>query len=514
MFRSFVLNNERSLRHPQMFFKKESKPEAPSAEEELEMLSNRLEGSVYYEDKMNTLDALLKMSDLHPVAAGTYAMKNVIHSMKDMDEASVQLHIIRNIFLCSHKLEFVDMIIEDLDCMKILCDCLKAHKNQGDAYDILCEMSTSQLFVAQIMKIPNIAHYLVQMIRECKTALLPVLIEKSLDFKSQVVFEGIFEALLEVLGKEYSREVVSILTLLLRNCPFNQNYFNDLDWRVLRMHLSHQEVFDVLTSLVDLKNLQYPLLQSTVYSVVGLADISSHRQWLLIYLITKDCPEYLEEFVNKALSFDDMSRTFARDACARQNEACLLLNNILLHRVVQIPDLGSYKVYVIQSLREQEMSTSISRRTLEEVKSFENGSPAAVFDALVFVIFNFDVSLAEEFVPSFVEMFSDYTRLKIHRSLCLIILLMLDTPLERIGINTYGVAASLRETRLFLCAIDLDSAFYMTDEMVDMLLDNIGELIGRYSTQSRMQSSRISEVETRHKDAGSGTSEIQDVYDI
>lgn len=467
-----------------MFFKRRHEAGSATTEEELEILSNRLEGSIYYEDKVGALNTLLKMSEIQPVATGTYALYNIIHSMKAMEDVSVQLSILRNILLCSHRLEFIDMIIKDLDCLEVLCDCIKSKKNGGDVHDLLCTLNTSELFPSQVLRIPDMAYYCVQMVRERKTGLVLSLIERDLDFKKQIVFEGIFEAALDVLGENYSRDVIHVVSRLLRDCPFNQNYFSELDWKIVTRYLSlhPEEVFDVLTALVDLKNIDVDRLQSSVHKAVGLPSMFKYRQWNLIYLVIKDNVLLTEKFIEDVLDLDEIARRHSTDTHRKQNEACVLINYLLFHRSLKIPDTGSYKVYGIQSLREQELPIDkFMRGAFEKIRRFGDMKLSTTFDMLVFIIFNFDAVLVEEMVPTFIDIFSDYTRPEAHRNLCLIALLMLEIPIERININSCGVVCSLKAMRRLLCNVNLSSEFYLIDTMAEMLLDNISDLVGRYS---------------------------------
>lgn len=469
-----------------MFFRK-ARENAPTVEEELEILSNRLEGSVYYEDKISTLNAILQESEVHPFAVGTYALKNVIHSMEEMEEVATQLAILKNVFACSHKLEFADITVNDLDNLRILCDCIKLQKNEKEAYDLLCKLSISELFSSQVLKITNIACYCTQMVRKGKTDLLPILIKEDLNFKKQIVFEGVFENILYTLERSYSKDVMCVLSTLLRDCSFNQNYFNELNWKSILKHLPEhpEEIFGVLTALVDLKNVEVQKLQNSVYKTTGLETAFRHKQWYLIYLMLKDNNAYTTEFVENILDFDDVAKNFNRYTYRKQNEACVLID-YLLHGNVNIPELNSYKIYAIQSLREQKIPVDIlMKRSFEEIQSFDNARESAVFDALVFVIFNFDVSLSEKMVPVFINMFNDYTKPELHRNLCLISLLMFETPIESISINIYEIDYSLRKTRKILCNIDLNSEFYLIDEMIDMLLDNISALINKYTVPGK-----------------------------
>ncbi|WEL39165.1 general vesicular transport factor [Encephalitozoon hellem] len=463
-----------------MFFKKHTEPKPLRVEEELILLSNRLSGSIYYEDQADALSKVLEMSGVYPIEVGVHALQDVIYSMEKMEDVSIHLDILNNILGCTHRMEFIDIIVKNPETLRILCDCIKNEKKEGEIYDLLCVLSASELFPLKAIGIPGMAYHCAQMIKEKKMGLIPRLVEQDQNFKRELTFMGIFENLLKVLQDGFSKDAMSTLVLLLRDCPFNQNYFDELKWDfILKFIDKHPgEVFDVLSSLIDLKNTDCRKLQSSVYEKIDLALVLKSKRWSLLYLIIKDNRSYTEKLLETPI-FDKIEEELPKESLVRRrNEIYLLVDYLLFWNDFDASRLDSYKIYTMKSLREQSIPTGdLIERAFGIISQFDNREESATFDALIFIIFNFEKTRAEKMIPVLSGIFGDYTRPKLHRSLCLIILLMLEITVDGININRYTADHLLREARLLLCSIDLNSPLYLTNEMVDILVNNIGDLV-------------------------------------
>lgn len=463
-----------------MFFKKHVEPKPLGVEEELEILSNRLDGSMYHEDRVDALNRISEISEAHPVETGVYALQNVLHSMAEMEDVSVHLSVANNVFRCTHRLEFIDITVKSSETLKILFDCIRDGKRGGDVYDLLCLLSVSESFPSRAAGIPNIAYYCVQMVRDGRMGLIPRLVDGDLHFKKELTFMGVFEELLRILDERFLREAAATLQLLLRDCPFNQNYFDELKWGVILKHVEKHadDVFGVLTALIDLKNIEFGKLQCSVHRKVELGHLVRLRRWYLLYLVVKDNLDYTKELLD-ASALDSISEDLSRKTSTRRrNEMYLLVDYLLLHSNFSFSKVDSYKIYTMKTLREQIIPTdSLVEKAFGVVSRFDSERRDVVFDALVFIIFNFEAGRAEGMISLLSGVFGDYTKPKLHRFLCLVVLLMLEAPVEKLGINRYTAAHLLRETRALLISIDLDSEFYLTDEMVDLLTSSIGDLI-------------------------------------
>ncbi|AFN83432.1 putative vesicular transport protein [Encephalitozoon romaleae SJ-2008] len=463
-----------------MFFKKHVEPKPLRVEEELGLLSNRLSGSIYYEDRADALSKILEMSRTYPVEVGVYTLQDVIHSMEKMEDISIHLDILSNVLRCTHRLEFIDIVVKNPETLRILCDCIKCGKKEKEVYDLLCILSTSELFPRRAVGIPGMAYHCVQMAKEKKMRLIPRLVEQDQNFKRELTFMGIFENLLKVLQDGFFKDAMSTLVLLLRDCPFNQNYFDELKWDFILNFIDKHpgEVFDVLSCLMDPKNTEFKKIQTSIYGKVDLRLVLKFKRWSLLYLIVKDNKSYTEKLLENFV-FDKIEEELSKEAFVRKrNEIYLLVDYLLFWNDFDASKLDSYKIYTMKSLREQHISTNdLIERAFETICQFDNKEEGASFDALIFIIFNFEKTKAEKMIPTLSEIFGDYTRPKLHRSLCLIILLMLEINVDRIGINHYTADHMLREARLLLCSIDLESPLYLTNEMVDILVSSIGDLI-------------------------------------
>ncbi|CAD26323.2 VESICULAR TRANSPORT PROTEIN [Encephalitozoon cuniculi GB-M1] len=463
-----------------MFFKKHAEPEPLRVEEKLSLLSNRLDSSIYYEDRLDALNRILEMSKAHPIEAGVYTLQDVIHSMERMEDVSIHLGILKNILNCAHKMEFIDIVVKNPESLKVLCNCIRSGKSEKEVYDLLCTLSVSESFPDRIIGIPNIAYYCVQMAKDGRIGLIPRLSCHDSNFKRELTFMGIFENLLKVLQDRFSKDAMSTLALLLRDCSFNQNYFDELQWDLILRYIDKHadEVFDVLSALIDFKNVEFKKLQSSVYGKISLTPALKFRRWGLVYLMVRDNQSYTEELLGTPVLSkmeEDLSRGISN---RRRNEIYLLIDYLLLSSDLDVSRLDSYKVYTMKSLREQQIPTNdLIEGAFEIVAQFDSREESETFDALIFVIFNFERSRAEKMISVFSGIFEDYTKPKLHRSLCLIILLMLETPVDRISTNHYAADHLLREARFLLCSTGLDKRFYLTNEMVDILVNNIGDLI-------------------------------------
>ncbi|ADM11946.1 putative vesicular transport protein [Encephalitozoon intestinalis ATCC 50506] len=463
-----------------MFFKKHEEPKALGAGERLNLLSNRLTGSIYYEDRADALEKILEMSKVYPVEVGVHALEDVICSMERMDDVSIHLKILSNVLRCIHRLEFIDIIVKNSESLRILCDCIGNGKSGKEVYDLLCVLSVSEFFSPKAVGIPSMAHYCVQMVKEKRMGLIPRLALGDLNFRRELTFMGIFENLLKELQDEFSRDAMSTLALLLKDSPFNQNYFNELRWDFLLKYIDKHpnEVFDVLSALIDLKNIEFQKLQSSVYRRIDLVVLLEFRRWDLLYLIVKDNQPYTEKLLETSV-FDKIEEWLPKETLTtKQNELYLLVDYLLFWSNPDVSKMNSYKIYTMKSLREQDISTNdLMEGAFKIIGQLDSREETVVFDALIFIIFNFEKSRAEKMISVLSEIFCDYTKPKLHRFLCLIILLMLETPVDRVNINHYTAYHLLREARFLLCSIDLNSPLYLTNEMVDILVNNIGDLV-------------------------------------
>jgi hypothetical protein len=459
-----------------MFFNRKPKMETLSPEDELELLSGRLETSMYHEDKVDSLGLILDMSKEHPVLVGTHVMQPVIRSAGEMDEVSMHISILRSILGSVYGREFVDMLLVDLQSLDILCGCIRKSKCAEDVYELLCSLSCSELFTTQILKIPSVAHCCTLMARQGKTRLLQILADGGPDFKKQLIFEGVFENIVDAFREKPSDELLIALAQLLKNCSFGQDYFIELDWTLI---LSYKKalVYRVLIELVDLKNTQIRRLQSSIYRAIGLTRPYKHGQWCLLYKMICGNPEYTGEFVDTILVLDNM----LSHCSPLSNPAVVLLEYILSYRLLKVPDVGSFQVYSILSVKDPDFDRNTKLKSAYECIIAHGGaSDQCLFHTMVFILFSLDASFPEPVSLCLIEVFNDYTRPLPVRNLCLLALLILEVDAEKVPLNAHGVVECLRGLRIFLSSIDHSSTFFLTDGQTNILIENICSLVDRY----------------------------------
>ncbi|KHN69089.1 hypothetical protein M896_090120 [Ordospora colligata OC4] len=462
-----------------MFFKRHAEPVNRCIEEELDILSNRLNDSIYYEDRLDALNEILKASRTHPVEVGICALQSVINSMREMEDVSIHIEVIKNTLECRSRMEFIDIIVSNHSSLGAICSCIQENKEEENIYDLLYELSISEAFPKCMPKIPNAAYYCVHMVKKKKTELISRLIECDVNFKKELTFAEVFENTLEVLRNGFSKEMMALLVHLLKDCTFNQNYFNELNWdAILKYRATHQNETDqVLSSLIDLKNPDFPRIQCSVHKRIEMQSLVNACEWRLIYLIIKDNAQYTQEALS-LISSENIANACNQKAFTRRNDAYLLADYLLMHDSFDLPEHDSYRIYTLKCFHGRQLSLeSIASKMISEIDMLDRIDECSVLDLLVFVIFNFQASWADKITIKLVEIFNDYTRPNIHRSLCLIALMMLDTPIDSIGVNQYAAAHILRETRLQLCSLSQHPELYMTDHMVDTLIDNVNDLI-------------------------------------
>ncbi|KAH9410954.1 hypothetical protein HK407_09g13670 [Ordospora pajunii] len=462
-----------------MFFKRHAEPVSMCTEEELDILSNRLSDSIYYEDRVDALNEILKASKIHPVEVGVCALQSVINSMEEMEDVSMHIEVIKNTLDCVNRMEFIDIIVNNHSSLNAICTCIQENKEEESVYDLLCELSVSEAFPKCMSKISNAAYYCVRMVRKGKTELISRMIKYDVNFKKELTFAEVFENTLGMLRNGFSKEMMALLVLLLKDCTFNQNYFNELNWDVvLKYRAAHQnETGQVLASLIDLKNPDFSKIQCTVHKRIEMQSLVSSNEWRLIYLIIKDNAQYTQEAL-ALISAENVANACNQKASTERNEAYLLADYLLMHDSFDLPEYDSYRICTLRCFHGKQASLeSVTSKIISEIEMLDRMDMCSALDLLVFVIFNFETSWAGKITTKLIEIFNDYTRPDIHRNLCLIALMMLDTPMDSIGINRYAAAHILREARLQLCSLEYHSELYMADRMVDTLIDNVNDLI-------------------------------------
>lgn len=506
-----------------MFFSKPSKQQEEH-EDDLETLVLRLETSCYTEDKIDTLKLLYEYSLKDPISTGTYSLNSVIDTMKDLDDISYNVKILKSIFSSGLAFEFIDLFLKREENLNIIINCWA--NGQNEVNQVLELMSIHKTFKNKLIQCKNISFYLVTGLDNDNFKILMEVIPLSQNFRQQLIFDGIFEKLLLKLQFKYVDWCMKLICLLLRNNHFGQNYFIETNWTTILKFTKQktQEVYDLLICMVDLTNTNIKYIKENVYKVVNLKESIEKQQYYFCYLLISNDALYLKDFIeifnNECTNFDgidgEIDRTILLLHCFTKNRlidlnnrsntfqfnsALLLLSEVLFHidkSLISKADKYLESVGIVESKTEEaktEEDISLEKHfedttlpyklllifTLRELSANTVQVQTVNIDSILYILFAYDTTKVQSMSSLLTEIIYDDTQDENLISFCVLACLMHDI---RLNMNNFCLLKHLKRLRFILSSIKIDSEFFIIDECSNILIDKVNELVFKLSERS------------------------------
>ncbi|KAK6089723.1 hypothetical protein P3W45_001225 [Vairimorpha bombi] len=232
-------------------------------EDNIEILISRLEHSEYVEDKMDALYELEKYADKNILETGTYGLLPLIESIPDLQDISYNLKILHKVFTSVYSDEFVDLLIKNHESLDILISNRK--KDYEGLYNLMKVLVLNKEFCKRLVLVKNVAHYCVKQIEFGRLEMIQNMINLSHNFDKEIVFEGVFEKLINLFTdsvenhqNNLSEDIINLISKLIENNHFNQNYFIETDWN----KLPYEYIYNMILESTKYLNLFFEIYYS------------------------------------------------------------------------------------------------------------------------------------------------------------------------------------------------------------------------------------------------------------
>ncbi|WUR02485.1 putative vesicular transport factor (P115) [Vairimorpha necatrix] len=252
----------------------------------IDLLISRLEHSEYLDDKYDALKDLEDYSHRNILETGTHALYPIIYSMEDLEDISYNFRILYSIFTSKYKDEFVDLLLKTNKLVLILMN--NQYKDESGFRRLIIELTNNKEFCKVFVEINGASGYSVNLMDMGNTEVIRRLLNLNNNFDKEIVFEGIFEKLLE--NYKTLPESREILEILLRRNHFNQNYFVETDWTRTRLHSK------IINALIDNTNNNINYIKDTVYKTVSFDRALVDKNYEYIYKMIDWSTKYRKIF--------------------------------------------------------------------------------------------------------------------------------------------------------------------------------------------------------------------------
>jgi hypothetical protein len=267
-------------------------------EDNIEILISRLEHSEYVEDKMDALYELEKYADKNILETGTYGLLPLIESIPDLQDISYNLKILHKVFTSVYSDEFVDLLIKNHESLDILISNRK--KDYEGLYNLMKVLVLNKEFCKRLVLVKNVAHYCVKQIEFGRLEMIQNMINLSHNFDKEIVFEGVFEKLINLFTdsvenhqNNLSEDIINLISKLIENNHFNQNYFIETDWNKLPVNNDTMMIF---CGLVDNTNNNVNYIKDSLYRYIKFSKALEIKEYEYIYNMILESTKYLNLF--------------------------------------------------------------------------------------------------------------------------------------------------------------------------------------------------------------------------
>ncbi|KAK1351024.1 hypothetical protein LUQ84_000297 [Hamiltosporidium tvaerminnensis] len=485
------------------FFRKQIKKETFDLELQLEIISNRLETSQYIEDKLDALKQIYEISLVDPFKVGITCMQKLVSSIPILTSTNLQGDILLKIFKSSNGKEFLDMFMHKEENIKIIGNAFTERK--GIFLEILeILIHSDNIKVASIIyKMPDLVFSIVKSLKHSNISFLVPLLKGNEHLRRSIVFEGIFEELIEISETSDDYLLINIfnsLICLLTECHSNQNYFIELKInRILEIWMKRNAMaFDVYMALLDISNSNFKKIQSNFENdyFINLAFIK-HRYDFIYRIFYKNISiikYYLEEKIETLKLFDvyyELENKYQKNYLFDLLVTFFTYKNIKI-KIIENDCKYNFYCHVFQNLKEIETTENaidkdsvdslilelISEEKLSEFlfDIYKVKESSKLFNLSYFVFIN----LIREFITTekpllafFIEFLHDCDKSLDEKGICVLFLLEIKINISEIRKNEEYLISCLLTARKLFCNIERDSCIYFREEIINFIISRI-----------------------------------------
>ena len=332
-------------------------------EEKLAIINNRVRTSTYEEDRIESLEDLMSLSTQHPVSVGAVSLSTVFHSIPETAAADVQLRIIRAVTACEMRSEFIEMLLSDEKNVEILL-----HLNPAQAHQ-LCGILQSETLFSTLARHADCIAFLLGLCSSGHPEFIPDFLRHNQSLASNLVYNGILEAILEQLNtgvpsartREHFRRLI---VYIIQANTLAQDYFieNSLYRHLfLRRQANLDFRCDVLAAVLQVDNTRMHQYQSMFCTPRMLHRAVSNKKYQfltkLAYFNKTVTVLLLEKYINQDVLIED---------AGQMDDAFGLLKACLNYLETGSVTTNSYRVSLLFQLRGVEVD--LSARLYEDLE--------------------------------------------------------------------------------------------------------------------------------------------------
>ncbi|KAF5140014.1 vesicular transport protein [Vairimorpha ceranae] len=483
-----------------MFFFKGS-VDNDNEEESIDLLISRLEHSEYLEDKYDALEELEKLSAKNIIEVGTHGLQPIIFSTNELSDISCQFRILASIFTSEYSDEFIALLLKNQELIEILMN--NRHKDSTGFFNLLLILTLNLDFCKTFVKIKDASHYSVNLIDKNNIDIIKRLIKIDNNFDKEIVFDSIFEKLIN--GVPNNSSFVNLILELLENNHFNQNYFVETDW----YKMLTCGYFNILNILIDNTNNNIEYIKDNIYRYYSFDKALKDKNYEYIYKMIYKSRSYrkiLSEIFYSE-TYEDIFTVNFEDNIEHNEEVneFILLTYYFMHKkILKFQPTGFvYLIYSellwdLKSIPKILISQSKYKCIVEQIY-YSSHSVSRLLLLYVFrnIEFNLELSLIDfnlqtsiyhlimadtnyvlEHLSFFKEKIYDQNENVLLKKICILLCCIHEI---KINFNKAYIIENAKYIRKFLINLSLDSDFYLIDEALILIIDKINELINLYN---------------------------------
>lgn len=423
-------------------------------------LTNQLEGSEYYEDKLAALKGINVIANQNAFVVGVYALEPIINAMETMDDITIHKGLLGKIFRSRDKEAFIEILIKRRSNVEILFDRYKETQN-------LCKIVSNGNgeCIFNILKDRPVIHDMVDNIENSVCFLYHFITPANKEF---FIYEGLLEKLIDVINENNYKDCLKTIEYVLHDSIRAQVYFLELDWIP---RLKNYNIVNICTNLMNSKNGNLKRIQALILSenLIYLEDGAFLHNFIFRN------PTNLVEIENTGF---DIYRVLSDMHEGNSNN---LITLELFSEVVKFKKVNINKIinqryfYIILSVaavfeKETRIHTDIINNALYLLSQYSTIEPEVFYSIVLFLIF---ISHKNRIDQSYFNVLNEIYRNKsldmTVRSLVLLLIILTTDNYDYFGCNTEIIKDHLRYLR--------DNLSHTTHLLTESMLSELHKML-------------------------------------